>query len=287
MFKAKREKKVLLMADNSNAHYGTVQMHGQNARFSYPNWENMYGNDFYIIAKHIAGSIPPANSIFWRKMADAGYIVHAYERKYNHKTGLLHEKSVDSAIIANGIEALIELKPDILAILGGDLDMLPLIEKAKERDVEVHVWSYQNAISRELREAADGFYAIDEYLDDLVFFQNPGGNCEKYVDYMTRITNEENDAAQRQADFERDRRESDLRNKVDDLFEEMKKQERLRQEERDEWERMKQDYIDESDKTDKSELKTWQKVGLVALVVLCAPIAFAVGYKKGEDSFLD
>ena len=189
----------VLMVDNSNIHVTTKNLYGQSARFSHRSLEELYDGNYRFVEKHIAGSFPPVYHGFWRKMEDNGYYVHTYERKFNFKTGHHGEKSIDTAIVANGIEAIIALKPDVFVLLGGDLDMLPLVEKAKERNVAVHVWAYRNSISREMREAADEFYAIDDCIENLIYFQSAYGMTENYSTYMDRIAMEEESTVIKQA----------------------------------------------------------------------------------------
>ena len=133
--------KILLVVDNSNIYVQTKMNYGPNARFSYPNFlEDFCGNDD-IVAKQITGSKPPANDAFWEKMKRDKWDVFTHKLKefYDEEDDEIKrkEKIVDTSIVANALEALIDLKPDTLLLFSGDLDMMPLVDVAKKRSCNV------------------------------------------------------------------------------------------------------------------------------------------------------
>jgi uncharacterized LabA/DUF88 family protein len=52
-------------------------------------------------------------------------------------------------------------KVDVMALVAGDGDYEPLVHYLKARGCRVEVWSWEHNTARRLREAADGFFAID------------------------------------------------------------------------------------------------------------------------------
>ena len=51
-------------------------------------------------------------------------------------------------------------KLDVVIILGGDKDFLPLIWYLKSRGCRVEIWSWPEATSPELKEAADFYFPL-------------------------------------------------------------------------------------------------------------------------------
>ncbi|MGZ7184149.1 NYN domain-containing protein, partial [Streptococcus pyogenes] len=70
--------------------------------------------------------------------------MYTYERKTNG------EKAVDTKIIAKGVSHVVQQEvPATLNLLSGDLDMLPLVEEALERNWNVTLWSWQDSLSKD------------------------------------------------------------------------------------------------------------------------------------------
>lgn len=189
----------ILLIDNSNIHIGTMRMFDdKTARFSYPAFEKRYC-DYVIPKKYIFGSTPPKNDSFWGTMRERGYEVRTYERKTY--AGGTREKGVDGACIGRGVEAIMNYRPDVVVLLSGDLDMLELIKIAKENGCEVHVWSYKESLAPEMELESDKCFYIDNFLDDLIYFQTDSGT-ETYQQYKERRRREQEEKAQRKKELQ-------------------------------------------------------------------------------------
>jgi len=53
-------------------------------------------------------------------------------------------------------------KLDVVVLVGGDKDYLPLLWYVKSRGCKTEVWSYPETTSAVLQEAADSYYGMDE-----------------------------------------------------------------------------------------------------------------------------
>ena len=61
-------------------------------------------------------------------------------------------------------------KVDVICILSGDGDYVPLVHYLKSRGIKVEAMAFERTTSRELREAVDAFYPITE---DMVVLTEP------------------------------------------------------------------------------------------------------------------
>jgi len=183
--------KILLVVDNSNIYVQTKHNYGFNARFSYSKFLEKFCRNDDIVAKQITGSKPPANNEFWSKMMQEGWEVFTYERKPSFKRILsfnsgTKEKGVDTSIVANATEVLITLKPDILFLFSGDLDMIPLVEIAKKHSCAVTLWTYRESSSFNLERACDSVFYINDHKQNLIYYQLSPGIIETYSEYKER-----------------------------------------------------------------------------------------------------
>lgn len=239
----------ILLIDNSNIHIGTMKMFGKSARFSYMNFEKKY-SDYTIQKKSIFGSTPPKNDAFWGHMEKKGYEVFTYERKAKFDGGT-REKGVDGAVIARGVDAIKDHRPDVVVLLSGDLDMRALIEVAQENGCEVHVWSYKESLASEIEANCHKCYYIDDNLIDFVYFQREDSSTEPYLQHMERQKREQEEKAQQ----------------------EKEQQERFRQEQ-EEQERLRQE------KKGEERRKAIEKIGRNAIGIVVLAIVAAVIKEK-------
>lgn len=110
------------------------------------------------------GSRPPKNDSLWEIARRKGFEVVVYDRNIRNK-----EKKIDTDVVATMVQDSYELvKPteDEMTLVAGDADYVPMIEKLKARGITVHVVFWDHA-SREIRETASKFIALNPYLDHL------------------------------------------------------------------------------------------------------------------------
>ena len=68
------------------------------------------------------------------------------------------QKNVDSFLIIDAVTMAEKL--DVVIILGGDKDFLPLVWYLKSRGCRVEMWSWPESTSPEVMEAADFYYGL-------------------------------------------------------------------------------------------------------------------------------
>ncbi len=195
---------VLLLIDNSNIFISGREKYGDaSARFSYSEFEKICEGDDTIVEKHIAGSTPPSSDKFWTRMKNDGYKVHTYER-VSAGYGHTKEKGVDMILGLQGTRAIEKFKPDRVVLLTGDADFIPIANLRDEIRAEkgdsfiLHVWAFSNSMSPELERVSDKVFKIDDYQEDLIFFQDKDNHTELFNEHYTRIA-EEKEAEKRAA----------------------------------------------------------------------------------------
>jgi uncharacterized LabA/DUF88 family protein len=110
------------------------------------------------------GSRPPANDSLWSIAKRKGFEVVVHDRNVANKG-----KKVDANIVTDIVADSYELmKPgeDEVALVAGDADYVPMIEKLRARGFNFHVVFWDHA-SRELKDAASKFISLNPFLDHL------------------------------------------------------------------------------------------------------------------------
>jgi uncharacterized LabA/DUF88 family protein len=183
--------KIILLIDNSNIFIAGKEKFGKNARFSYEKFEKKCAKNGNIVEKYLAGSTPPSNDTFWDKMKDKGYRVHTYERVYAGY-GHTKEKAVDMVLGVLGGAAIQKIKPDRVVLLTGDRDFIPIAKLRDEMKEEqsysfvLDVWAFTEALSSELERVCDQVFKIDEYKEELIYFQYEDGTTESFINKEKR-----------------------------------------------------------------------------------------------------
>lgn len=70
------------------------------------------------------------------------------------------QKNADSFLIVDAVTMADRL--DVVILLGGDKDYLPLIWYLKSRGCRIEIWSWPETTSEEVKEAADTYYPLTE-----------------------------------------------------------------------------------------------------------------------------
>ena len=110
------------------------------------------------------GSRPPKNDSLWTIAKGKGFEVVVHDRNVQNK-----EKKIDTSIAADIVGDSYELmKPgkDEITLVCGDRDLVPAVEKVRQRGFDVHVAFWEHA-STELKKAASKFIPLNPYLDHL------------------------------------------------------------------------------------------------------------------------
>ncbi len=88
----------------------------------------------------LVGSRPPKNDSLWNTAKRRGFEVIVHDRNSENK-----EKSVDTELVAKGVELICTTPPAVLKILSGDSDFLPLVNIADGRGWETEMWAFSSA----------------------------------------------------------------------------------------------------------------------------------------------
>ena len=119
------------------------------------------------------GSRPPPNDTLWAAARLKGFEVIVYDRNARNR-----EKKVDNSIATEMLTDAFERVDsavDEITLVAGDADYVPTIRALRARGFAVNVMFWSHA-SRELREAATSFIALDGFLDFLRLRPaSPGG----------------------------------------------------------------------------------------------------------------
>ncbi len=120
-------------------------------------------NNAPIKVARFYGSRPPQADSVWNAAKSAGFDLDIKDRNQRNK-----EKGVDSAMVAAMMEDLytIAKQGDIFILMTGDADYIPVIQKIKAKNYEVHVLFWDHA-ANDLKKEADKFLSLNGYLDTL------------------------------------------------------------------------------------------------------------------------
>jgi uncharacterized LabA/DUF88 family protein len=88
-------------------------------------------------------------------------------------------KNADSLLIMDAVTLADKL--DVVVILGGDKDYLPLLWYLKSRGCKAELWGYPETVSDIMKESVDKFFALDE---SYIIKDKPRGK----LSYKTRFS---------------------------------------------------------------------------------------------------
>jgi len=123
---------------------------------------NYYGGrtDYKKLLTQIGGNRQVIRNLYYKpKYKD---ISEEFKRFWSDQGGEIRqpEKNADPWLIIDAV-TLVD-KVDVVVIVGGDKDYLPLIWYVKSRGCKAEVWTYKETCSQLIIDAADYFYSIDE-----------------------------------------------------------------------------------------------------------------------------
>lgn len=118
-------------------------------------------NNAPIKVARFYGSRPPEADSVWQVAKNAGFRLTILDRNIRNK-----EKGVDASMIADIMTDMYEIakEGDIFILITGDADYVPVIQKLKAKNFEVHVLFWEHAAS-DLKRSADKFLSLNGYLD--------------------------------------------------------------------------------------------------------------------------
>jgi uncharacterized LabA/DUF88 family protein len=141
-------------------------------RIQDPGWRMDFGRLYEFAGgdpagcAYLYGSRPPLNDSLWNIVKAKGFDPVIYDRNASNR-----EKKIDTDIAAGMMEASYERMKagqDVLTLVAGDADYVPVIERITKRGFQVDVLFWKHA-SHELKSAATNFIELDPHLDYLNF----------------------------------------------------------------------------------------------------------------------
>ncbi len=142
-------------------------------KFDYVKLKNIIKGDRDLIATYTFMGVEPAKNPSRKK----GFYEFLKKNKIIPKTanikikpdGTRLEKEIDIALSTEMLSSAYENRYDIAAIVSGDGDYKPVIEKVISLRKVVEVWSFRGALSYRLSEIVlyNNIYYLDDYLDEL------------------------------------------------------------------------------------------------------------------------
>lgn len=168
--------KCVILVDNSNIFIGGRQLAASGGGASDesvdPNWRidfrallDVLGKGREVERALLIGSRPPFVDALWAAAEKEGFEVIVHDRNPQGK-----EKGIDTEIVACGTEIVCTApEPMTLVIASGDLDLLPLVNLAKDYGWKVEVCAFSNSYNpdSELCAACSEVRALDDYFEQL------------------------------------------------------------------------------------------------------------------------
>jgi uncharacterized LabA/DUF88 family protein len=149
-----KNQRVAILVDDSNIFIACLQ---HNAKMNYAkvldrlNHRQIVRSIFYHVEPN-----PTSQVNFIKRMQSMGYEVKTKQLKVYYDGKKKADMDVDIAIDA----VCLADKVDVICILSGDGDYVPLVHYLKSRGIKVEAMAFETCTSRSLREAVDEFYPI-------------------------------------------------------------------------------------------------------------------------------
>jgi len=166
---------VFVYVDNSNLWIEGKKISGKRKKPPVPSNYN-YRIEYGKLLNHVLngralgdvpklyGSEPPPNDSVWNMIRSKGFDVNVFKRNIFGK-----EKGVDMQMGIDITELVLTKKPpSTIAIVAGDADFVPVVEKARNRGWTTEIWYWSNAANA-LKDAADRFEELDSALYQIGF----------------------------------------------------------------------------------------------------------------------
>lgn len=150
------EQRVAILVDSENLEISVTDYHNprspkKSSSVAYPNWKKILPN---ILKKRLL-----VRNIYYKKQ---GLLISEKFRKFwmEELSGEIRQpkKSVDPYIIVDAIT--LSKKVDVVVILAGDKDYLPLVWLLKSSGCKVEIAAFPDAAAFEIIRAADTFYPL-------------------------------------------------------------------------------------------------------------------------------
>lgn len=171
----KQEPSIFVYMDNSNAWIEAKKLYGKedtSIRIDVGGLlNNVVSKGRNVAAANLYGSEPPPVDTVWKKMEERGWNVNVKARSAVTKK----EKQVDTQLVVDVTKMVCSTSTvapptNTVVFISGDLDILPAIKVAKEKNWNVEVYMWKHAIASKLKcEAGISVYYLDDNKDAILF----------------------------------------------------------------------------------------------------------------------
>ena len=121
-------------------------------------------NNAPIKVARFYGSRPPQADSVWNAAKRAGFRLEILDRNSRNK-----EKGIDTLMVADIMQDMYEIatkREDIFILIAGDADYMPVLEKLRAKEFEIHVLFWDHAAAA-LKSGADKFLSLNGYLEQI------------------------------------------------------------------------------------------------------------------------
>jgi len=161
--------RITIFIDNSNIFQGFRKY---NVKVDYEKLKNLISKDRKLQDIFLyEGVLYPISSEKKKWYADlknkSGYVIRASFDKITHNNTI--EKKIDIQIAIDIISLAYENDYDTAALVSGDGDFVPVIEKLIELKKNVELWAFKYSLANALKEKLDprNIYYIDDILNNI------------------------------------------------------------------------------------------------------------------------
>jgi len=109
----------------------------------------------------------------------SGYVVKS---KKGAISGHSYKCNFDVDIAMDVMKSVYEIKPDIVTIISGDFDFVPLVLRLREMGIYVEVASFRNSMSKQLASRSSGYICLDNYFEEFYSSDLSSDNAMQELD---------------------------------------------------------------------------------------------------------
>jgi uncharacterized LabA/DUF88 family protein len=178
-----------------------------NYQLDYGNLLNYLSEGRFLIDAYCYVPIDPRNEHrldgMIQNLWSYGYLVNT---KVGTIKGDSYKCNVDVEMTMDILRVTYQVKPDIVVLVSGDVDFIPVIQELRKNGIRVEVASFESSASRDLMLKCSGFINLDSYYNDyLSQFQENEPETQQVAEYNDSDDDIERDDDNVEREEERDK----------------------------------------------------------------------------------
>ena len=160
---------ILIFLDNSNLFHSFQNL---NFHCDYSKLKAVITKDRILLEANLyTGLMYPVRDkekAWFNSLYKMGYTVKTRAIKVA-PNGKKIEKRIDVLMAVDIISSVYEKDVDVIVIVSGDSDFVPVIKKLKNLNKQVEIWSFKNLLSTQISDLLDPdkLYFMDDFLDQI------------------------------------------------------------------------------------------------------------------------